>query len=237
MANVEPTFLAASRWSNKKPGKSTHHRPGIKAFLNHLHITSASFLIETLKHGNSCWSNDSHRRWFVRNRVRCRQALPLSPASCVIIASSNKSKVDSAVSRLILETSEVIPGVSGKVNGEVVDAKQAKEVQALMERIGEIDHWYGRAESSTTVEGPPFQMLTLKISKVISVRSDVLPGLKVPVTTRTAFFSCLVWGYDYSDAIRRTECQLHSNLRMSTFLFSQSPVASCSWNPASSVLL
>ena len=43
----------------------------------------------------------------------------LSQASLVIIASSNKAKVENAVSRLLSE----VPNAKGKVKGEVVDAK------------------------------------------------------------------------------------------------------------------
>ena len=60
----------------------------------------------------------------------------LSKASLVIIASSNKSKVDAAVARLVQDT-EVS---KEKVKGEVVDAKKSEEVRSLMERVGEIDH-------------------------------------------------------------------------------------------------
>ena len=60
----------------------------------------------------------------------------LEQASLVIIASSNKAKVDNAVSRLVSE----VPDAEAKVKGEVVDAKHTKEVKNLMERVGEIDH-------------------------------------------------------------------------------------------------
>lgn len=60
----------------------------------------------------------------------------LSQASHVIIASSNKAKVDNAIARLVSE----VPDAKGRVKGEIVDAKQTKEVKALMERVGELDH-------------------------------------------------------------------------------------------------
>ena len=60
----------------------------------------------------------------------------LEQASLVIIASSNKAKVDNTVSRLVSE----VPDAKAKVKGEVVDVKHTKEVKNLMERVGEIDH-------------------------------------------------------------------------------------------------
>ena len=66
----------------------------------------------------------------------------LSKASLVTIASSNKSNVDSAVTRLLADddVKRLVPNASTKVKGEVVDAKVGKEIKALMERVGEVDH-------------------------------------------------------------------------------------------------
>ena len=63
----------------------------------------------------------------------------LSGASKVIIASSSKSKVDAAVARLNSELSKV-GGIKGTVSGDVVDARETKNVKELVDRVGEIDH-------------------------------------------------------------------------------------------------
>ena len=64
----------------------------------------------------------------------------LFKASTVIIASSNRSRVDDAVARLISETEKDVPDVKGRIKGDVVDAKDAKEIQGLLQRVGEVDH-------------------------------------------------------------------------------------------------
>ena len=82
----------------------------------------------------------------------------LSNASQVIIASSNKSRVDTAVSRLISDVEKDVPDVADRLKAEVVDAKIGKEVQALMERVGEIDHivWTaGEAPDPQVMIWPP----------------------------------------------------------------------------------
>jgi len=62
----------------------------------------------------------------------------LSQAARVILASSSQEKVTNAVGRL----GAALQGkaVAGKVEGEVVDAKDNASVRALMQRVGEIDH-------------------------------------------------------------------------------------------------
>ena len=66
----------------------------------------------------------------------------LSQASLVIIASSNKSKVDTALSRLVsdVDVAKLVKDAQARVKGDVVDAKELKEVTSLMERVGEVDH-------------------------------------------------------------------------------------------------
>ena len=64
----------------------------------------------------------------------------LSKASLVTIASSNKSKVDNAISRLLSELEKDVPDVRGRIKGDVVDAKEGVEIQKLVERVGEVDH-------------------------------------------------------------------------------------------------
>ncbi|KAL5489725.1 hypothetical protein ACEPAI_4557 [Sanghuangporus weigelae] len=64
----------------------------------------------------------------------------LSRASKVIIASSSKAKVEAALVRLkddIVETGSIVEGTA---SGEVVDAKDSKNVKDLLGRVGEIDH-------------------------------------------------------------------------------------------------
>jgi NAD(P)-dependent dehydrogenase (short-subunit alcohol dehydrogenase family) len=61
----------------------------------------------------------------------------LSDASRVIIASSSKAKVDDALSRLAKDGG---PGAGKRIVGETVDSTVSKEVRALLERVGEIDH-------------------------------------------------------------------------------------------------
>lgn len=64
----------------------------------------------------------------------------LSKAARVIIASSNKDRVDNAIAQLLAELKKDIPDVKSKVSGDVVNAKVISEVRALVERVGEIDH-------------------------------------------------------------------------------------------------
>ena len=62
----------------------------------------------------------------------------LSKAAEVIVASSSKDKVASAVSRL--EAIVAGSNLPGKIIGETVDAKDLSAIQIFFEKIGEIDH-------------------------------------------------------------------------------------------------
>ncbi|KAL5489718.1 hypothetical protein ACEPAI_4550 [Sanghuangporus weigelae] len=64
----------------------------------------------------------------------------LSRASKVIIASSSKAKVEGALVRLKNDITATGSTVEGTASGDVVDAKDSKNVKALLERVGEIDH-------------------------------------------------------------------------------------------------
>jgi NAD(P)-dependent dehydrogenase (short-subunit alcohol dehydrogenase family) len=61
----------------------------------------------------------------------------LSSAALVIIASSSKTKVENAVARLI---KAVGPDAEPRVKGVVVDGTSSKEIRALLEKVGELDH-------------------------------------------------------------------------------------------------
>jgi NAD(P)-dependent dehydrogenase (short-subunit alcohol dehydrogenase family) len=79
----------------------------------------------------------------------------LSKASRVVIVSSNKDKVDKAVSRLIADMEKDVSGAKDKVSGDVVDAKIGAQIRALMERVGEIDHLvWTSGDTLTGVEFP-----------------------------------------------------------------------------------
>ena len=53
---------------------------------------------------------------------------------------SNKSRVDDAVLRLIAAVEKEIPDVNERVKGDVVNAKESKDIQGLLARVGEVDH-------------------------------------------------------------------------------------------------
>jgi len=67
----------------------------------------------------------------------------ISLAASVIVASSSKEKVVSAVARLQQVITE--KGLTGTVSGEVVDANNIEDVKTFIGRVGEIDHlvWTG----------------------------------------------------------------------------------------------
>ena len=82
----------------------------------------------------------------------------LSGASQVIIASSNRAKVDNAISRLIVDVEKEVPSMRNRLKGELFDARILKEVQKLMERVGEVDHvvWTaGEAPDPQMMAWPP----------------------------------------------------------------------------------
>ncbi|KAL5529789.1 hypothetical protein ACEPAG_5776 [Sanghuangporus baumii] len=64
----------------------------------------------------------------------------LSRASKVIIASSSKARVEAALVRLQNDITATGLIVEGTTSGEVVNAKDSKNVKDLLERVGEIDH-------------------------------------------------------------------------------------------------
>ena len=66
--------------------------------------------------------------------------LLLLSSNLVVIAFIRYLTHDDAVARLISETEKEVPDVRGRIKGDVVDAKDAKEIQGLLQRVGEVDH-------------------------------------------------------------------------------------------------
>lgn len=64
----------------------------------------------------------------------------LNLAEHVLIASSSRAKVDTAVARLLAEPALQSQSLQGRVSGDVIDLKDTQEVAAFFEKIGEIDH-------------------------------------------------------------------------------------------------
>lgn len=64
----------------------------------------------------------------------------LNLAEHVLIASSSRAKVDTAVARLLAEPALQSQSLQGRVSGDVIDLKDTQDVAAFFEKIGEIDH-------------------------------------------------------------------------------------------------
>ena len=84
------------------------------------------------------------------------KATLIQGAGRVVIASSSKEKVKSAVDRLKSDASS--HGAKGEVIGEVVDAKDSKSVRSFFEGAGEIDHLVWTAGDSLKLGFPDIDL-------------------------------------------------------------------------------
>lgn len=87
-----------------------------------------------------------------------------SGAAHVIIASSSSDRVASAVKRLEAAVSSA--GVSGKVTGKTLNAKDSTQIKAFFKEVGEIDHLIFTSGDSLHLSG-------LKETDLDSIRGEI----------------------------------------------------------------
>ncbi|KAL5511057.1 hypothetical protein ACEPAH_4272 [Sanghuangporus vaninii] len=117
----------------------------------------------------------------------------LSRASKVITASSSKAKEEAALVRLKDDTTVAGSTVEGTASGEVVDARDSKNVKELLERVGEIDHLVWTSGDSLRTSFPDMDLDAQK--DVFDVRfwgpftaaqvAKIRPGGSITLTTGT----------------------------------------------------
>ena len=128
----------------------------------------------------------------------------LSRAAKVIIGSSSLAKIESALGRIKNDIAVSGQTVEGILSGEVVDAKDSKNVKALFERVGEVDHLVWTSGDSLRL-GFPNMDLDANKGKLLNIfhRPVCCNRCVLLRRLRCALLGCLHRRSDRKDSSRR----------------------------------
>jgi NAD(P)-dependent dehydrogenase (short-subunit alcohol dehydrogenase family) len=117
----------------------------------------------------------------------------LSDASRVIIASSSKTKVDNALSRLAKDGGA---GAEKRIAGETVDSSNGKDVRALLERVGEIDHLVYTSGGTLRLGFPDVNLDSQKgaFTILLITRAHCLSFMSTSLSQPKDIFDLMFWG-------------------------------------------